>query len=300
MDLIDSDGRRALAYLAALERSGHYPTLPQLEAYVAKPYRSTTSPFGIQASALFQVFRGIDEALVDYLLRLDWVAFSPDGVILTSLGRAMNAAAEQEERSGSEFIDVVLDRDDPVVLAKLFRELSEVGEALLVDPYFRIDHLMSVLQATEVNRILTSEKVSKSGIDALAIALGTLGPEARKVEVRVADKTLHDRHVVGVDGAVLLLGASLNGVGSVTSVVVRMADSAEAVAANCELMWKSADVLEPIRPTSNTDKQRDAATWDRWGIVNAPSGGRSFAEEISGQDFDQFFTAWGSRICGAR
>ena len=260
VDLIDGDGRRALAYLAALERSGHYPTLPLLEAYVAKPYRSTTSPFGIQASALVQVFRGVDEALVNYLLRLDWVTFSPDGVKLTSLGRAIHTAAEREERSDGESTDVVLDRDDPVVLAKLFRELSEVGVALLIDPYFRIDHLMSVLQATEVNRILTSKKVSKSGIDALAIALGTLGPDARKVEVRVADKTLHDRHVVGVDGTVLLLGASLNGVGSVTSVVVKMADSAEVIAANCELMWDSADPLEPIAPRNSAEEQPDAAT----------------------------------------
>ncbi|WP_395156863.1 hypothetical protein [Ilumatobacter sp.] len=260
MELIDSDGRRALAYLAALERSGHYPTLPQLEAYVAKPHRSSNSPFGVSALSMLQVFRGVDEALVDYLLRLDWVTFSPDGVKLTSLGRAIHTAADREERTGEESTDVVLDRDDPVVLAKLFRELGEVGEALLVDPYFRIDHLMSVLQATEVNRILTSRKVSNADINALAIALGTLGSDARQVEVKVADRSLHDRHVIGVDGTVLLLGASLNGVGTVTSVVVKMADSAEAIAANCELMWDRADPLEPIAPTIREGQQPDAGT----------------------------------------
>jgi hypothetical protein len=254
MDLVDRDGRRALAYLAALERSGHYPTLAQLEAYVVKPHRVSTSPFAAAASTLLQALQHVDESLINYLLRLEWVSFSPNGVKLTSLGRAVNAAAEREERSRHDPTDVVLDRDDPVVLARLFQEISEVGEALLVDPYFRIDHLMSVLQATEVNRILTSEKISRSGINALGIALGTIGPNARPVEVRVADKTLHDRHVIGEDGTVLLLGASLNGVGTVSSVVVKLSDSAKAIAANCELLWEHADALEPITPTSGVDE----------------------------------------------
>lgn len=257
---MDEDGKRALAYLAALERSGYFPTMPELEAYVERPARRRSKRSklpGIEvfaqtlASAFFFADEVEEEHLGAYLIRLRWVVHNGD-VRLTALGRAVHAAAARQDERDEAVAEIVLDEDDPLVLAKLFGKISSVGEALLVDPYFRIDHLMSVVQATGITRILTSTKTASADRDALAVALGSLGPGVRGIEVRVADGKLHDRHVVAVNGTVLLLGASLNGIGRVSSVVVEMSDSAEAVAKNCEKMWRGADRIEPVPPTSTT------------------------------------------------
>lgn len=86
--------------------------------------------------------------------------------------------------------------------------IGEIGPAMLVDPYFRVHDLPNMLEATEVDHILNGERTKPTDLGSLRIGLDSLGDTARNIEIRVADRTLHDRHVVADIGTVLFIGTS--------------------------------------------------------------------------------------------
>jgi hypothetical protein len=249
MNLAQQEAHRALAYLGALEVEGYFPTTAELEAYIDEPDRRSVSALAPFARALLTFGRLVHEfdteSMSDYLGRVGW-AFERDGLLLLSpLGRAMGKALDRSERGSEEIVDTMLDRSDPIVLARLVEKINSVGPGLLVDPYFRIDQLLMILQATEIQRVLTSERTKTDDLKALSVALAAVTPD-RPFEIRVAGREIHDRHVIANDGTVLFIGASLNGIGHVTTVVGKMHDGADAVRETYESLWSTSRQLEPL------------------------------------------------------
>lgn len=179
MELAGEDSHRALSYLAALEREGYQPTVDELEAYVRTPPRRRQTILGGQLASVSAAITSIlplnTESIVDYLLRVGW-AIPVDGrVRLLDIGRALERALERSANQ-ADVMDVVLDPEDPIVLARLIKQISLRGPGMLVDPYFRLEQLMPVIQHTEINRVLTSERTSESDRAGLATALEQLIP----------------------------------------------------------------------------------------------------------------------------
>ncbi len=137
--------------------------------------------------------------------------------------------------------------------------LATAGPALLVDPYLRLEQLHDLVVGTDVERVLISkqQKDSKSIRAGIATYLGNV-MQPRTVQVRAsADSDVHDRVLVGEDGAVHLLGTSLNAIktGSASTVLVRLPDvAATAQRQRAEAWWRDA---EPVQQPSRLDGRED-------------------------------------------
>jgi hypothetical protein len=82
------------------------------------------------------------ENIVDCLVRLKWVNKDDHGTLgLTPLGRALLRNHETAESTTEAYDVVVLDSHDELSYPMLIRTLAEVGEALLIDPYLRLEQL---------------------------------------------------------------------------------------------------------------------------------------------------------------
>ena len=92
MDLAEPEAHRALAYLAALEIEGYFPTAAELEAYTDKPNRRSEWALATLAKLIHQ---HETESMTDFLGRVGW-AFKHEGrQRLSQLGRAMVKALDR-------------------------------------------------------------------------------------------------------------------------------------------------------------------------------------------------------------
>lgn len=167
---------------------------------------------GLRDSLLY----GLHESPVEHMESIGWVRAVNGAAKLTDLGQALLRAADTEDQSQSQV--VVLDNENPLAYASLVAELSDVGDALLIDPYLDVEHLIDLEKYTGINRTLISARHSESKRGTRIKML----QEKRSddgIEVRVADE-LHDRIVVSEDGKVWTLGMSLNGVTQQKSITV--------------------------------------------------------------------------------
>lgn len=183
------------------------------------------------------------ETPVDHLVRIGWLSGKPsDGgsaaLALTPLGRALLASAEEEDDDSQERM-VILGSDDPLAYPTLIGRLSEMGPALLIDPYLKLDQLHHIVSHTGIDRVLVT---GAAGHQKHRTAMSTYlqSVSARAVEVR-ASTDLHDRLVIPTDGITLMLGASLDGVGRKTTVLSQLPESAaSALREEHERLWSDA------------------------------------------------------------
>lgn len=186
------------------------------------------------------------EAHVDYLKRMGWV-IDENGCRLTRLGRAIVAASEAEaaETETSDGI-VILSPDDPLNLGVLTAEVSAARAGLLVDPYFDDSLIDWLARSTSIARVLMCRKPDRC--DALELYLGGLERTGRSVEFRILEpRRLHDRYLIGEDGKVSMIGASLNGLHrNFTAIIEVPAPGADAIRAEVEARWNEASPVEPV------------------------------------------------------
>lgn len=259
MRIIEPEQHRVLAFVDACTRSGYRPTLEEVKAWSAspRPRRGYSKPgpnsittkvakfSEMLAHALGPLGEWVpEETSIDHLIRIFWIR-NDNGLRLTRLGEAMLAEA-QRVKPADESTVVILRSTDRFAYARLVGQLASVGEAFLVDPYFRLDQLETIFESTGITRILISKqyKGSSQARAGLRAALPSLISEA-PIEIRASpDQALHDRMLIAETGDVFMLGASLNTVGVANTVFMRVPEpAAAALRTQVEDLWQSAEVV---------------------------------------------------------
>lgn len=231
------------------------------------------------ASSLFAAF-GVNYApqadLAGYFAQVGWISNASPRK-LTPVGRAVVKAVAAHAEVTVEAA-VVLSPDDPLNLGLLTREIAAAKDGLLVDPYFSDDLFDWLYSSTSLSRVLLCRK--PENLTVLGLFLGGLEQAGeRTLEVRhLPLRALHDRYVVGSDGAVSMIGASLNGLHRNFTALVRLPDpAAEAVRSRMEQEWARATKVVPQRfknpPPASIDDLSEPAN------DNADD-----AEEVAGSD----------------
>jgi hypothetical protein len=268
MELADERTHRCLKYVASVQRYGPRLTVAQFNAFAKRPSRRLSRR--VPSDALKQLIRERmtdalsafggessrtvpGESMLAYLYRLAWVTVEGEGeeiedddrVAVTDLGRAVLAALDEGSAEEEIPTTLVLDQGDPVAKGRLVGEIARAGECALVDPYFSVEDLLTILQDTGVSRVLTGSS-DQPKLAALRQALGDITLN-RPFEIRLSD-AFHDRFVIPTDGDVLQVGTSLTGVGRRLSVMVNMGDdaAARAVRTAFEDSWSNAESLKPV------------------------------------------------------
>ena len=253
MELGDEQSRTTLAYLAALDAHSYTPTVDELQAYATNPSRRGAvlsggifdTTVGSTMASIANVFKGtrVDvpaETVTDYLLRLGWATLEDERVRITTLGRAVCKVLQQT--TDTEDAVVVLQPNDPIALGRVVEHFAKAGDALLVDPYFRLDQLTLIVGRTVLTRVLTSERVTEAELAGLQTAVEQL-LLPRAFEVRVASRELHDRYLIPPSGPITLLGSSMNSIGRVVTAMTPLSDGAEDLRQTYENLWDGSRVL---------------------------------------------------------
>ncbi|MEM9746886.1 MAG: hypothetical protein AAF945_09350 [Actinomycetota bacterium] len=243
MEIVSEALHRCLAYVVLVCESGYAPTEAELEQFSQQPGRlAAVTTIGHPAPArpaVHAVEVPAGETVATAFVRLGWAEWTDDRLRVTPLGLAVDRGLRRRAAELPDGTDVLIDRDDPALGASVLRRIAAVGSGLLVDPYFSFQHVVPVLRHTQITRVLTSERISVADRASLEIALDAVTPD-RPFEVRIGDRALHDRNVVGDDRSVLSIGVSLDGLGAVNSVVVPIHDGAAAIAEHVEAAWRTA------------------------------------------------------------
>jgi hypothetical protein len=258
MQIATLEQYRALAFVSACNQSGYRPTVSEVKAWHDEPEPKqavTKAEPGTLADTMANLSRYVSlqlhgrrivtqdvEHYVDHLLRLGWLV-DDAGLRLTRLGEAVLVAAERVSVD-EEAAVVVLESTDRFAYARLLGQIAGLGESFLVDPYFCLPQLETVVSTTKVRRVLISkqQKDSSTARAELAVALAALGDPA-PMEIRAtASTTLHDRIVVAENGEVYMLGGSLSTVGRANTVFMKVPEAAAlALKQQAEDLWDGAD-----------------------------------------------------------
>lgn len=264
VELVQEHVRRALTYLRLLNDQGLDPTREHLETFASSPgpqdavYESGL--FTPISRAMLQLTRpqkvSDPEPVVGFLIRLEWVQ-EPEGksgrLRLTDLGRTFLRGLETEAPALPQptVADIVLEPTDPLAWVTLTRVAANAGAGMLVDAYFKAELVLWLVESTALNRVLVSSRHprAKSDLARMAVALATV-PNAATLQVRSTDNPeLHDRCIIGENGRLQLLGASVNGVGrSMTAVITPDNEVMRVYRERYENLWSKATPVEPQQP----------------------------------------------------
>lgn len=251
--MVSSDLLRALRYVAMVEEGGGQLDAEALNAWMAAP-----SGEGLAKWARYEVpldvLLDFAPGYAEYMTFVGWAEINP--VRLTSVGRAVLKAAESTTNSsaGDDPRVIVLSPDDPMNALKATAAVVGIAEGLLVDPYFGDDLLSWLTEATTITRVLTCRREKdRRSLGMLLEAAASMG---RELEIRCLPvKALHDRYLVDAEGAVSMMGASLNGLHANFTVVVPLPEpAAQAVRSYVESKWNEAVRVEPAGIRDEPDR----------------------------------------------
>jgi hypothetical protein len=273
VEITSEKGHRALLYVAAVQRHGYVPTVDEFEAYIGRPTprdavlmqaRQRRLQFGFQRQLrdLFEFLQtqlpGLPdeppeladpgETVTQWLTRLRWLVVEDGRVKITPLGQAVLAHLEAIGVDADIPVAVVLDPKDELALARVVGELSGIGRGALIDPYFSIQHLLTIVHSTRIDRVLMGTR-DQTKLAAVEVALESISAP-RRLEVRKSD-AFHDRMALPESGPILLIGTSLTGVGARLSMMVRLDESSaagEAIRGRFEQVWGEAVLVGTVEP----------------------------------------------------
>jgi hypothetical protein len=258
MKIATQTQHRALAFIEACGKSGYDPAKWEVGTWLEDPGPADGPRDEVLgwSHGLSQQYSD-DESDLEHLEHLGWISSLDERVRLTDLGRAILHSAERGDLTEPEASAVILDSQDPFAYAKLVGHLTKAGAGLLVDPYFRLGQLMAMLSGTTISRVLISKQHKSSKVDRaeLKIALDSASLP-RPIQIRAsADTAIHDRLIVGENGEVWTLGASLNSVGHVNTMIIPVPEAgATALRVQAEGLWGKA---EPVGRSQGSDSAPD-------------------------------------------
>ena len=253
MEIVSEQTHRVLAYIGALNSHGAKPPHLLVDEFADEPDRKFTS-FGIYAtmrSALsasaFMDDRKPSETFSTYLNRIGLATNTYD-VELTKLGRALLKALNTPtvDDNTSDVIEIVLDPENPFAYAQALNAMSNTRQAMLVEPYFRLEQLMDIAEFDNITQVLVGPRLKAKDYELLATGLASLGSE-RHLEIRKAAE-LHDRYLIPTEPGegVLMLGASLGGIGKKVSTLTTLGlVASQALRDAHESIWKGSEVIKP-------------------------------------------------------
>ena len=243
MNIADERVHRVLSYIAELEKRGFPPNSGDIQRYASNPYRSSDLNIMRHVSELGK------QSVANYLEEMRWIEGEDDnatGVRLSSLGRAVLKALDEEQKKAEPPEMVVLDDRSPLSYARLIREVSRLGECMIADPYFRLESLKDVVAHTACTRLLTSKQIGDEELAGLAVAVRDLSAEAnRTVDARVSsDREFHDRFVIPLAGPVLFVGVSFGGIRKNFSIMGKINEPiASIIREKYEAFWAASNHL---------------------------------------------------------
>lgn len=230
MEIVNERTHRVLAYVDALNRHGIKPTQMLVEEFASNPNRKTKRTGGMGGISLSDSMLRMlgereiaTEAFTEYLERLGWVSCVSDRVELSGTGRSLLKALNSPiiEDSSTDVFEVVLDPENPFAYIQALGGMSSVEDALLIDPYFRVQQLMDVAELENIKRVLLGENLKSQDYVLLGQALLALKDDGRNIEIRKT-ANLHDRYLIPSEGNVLMLGSSLGGIGKKVSTITTL------------------------------------------------------------------------------
>lgn len=255
VDIVDEITHRTLSYVEALNRQGVYPPQRLVDEFARDPDHKVRILTGLQArmmqsfldGPLFASQRSERESFCQYLTRVGWITNTYE-VELTKVGRALLKALNAPVlESATDVIEIVLDPDNPFAYAQAIGALAEPKEALLVEPYFRLEQLMDISELENITRVLVGSRVTQKDIEVLATGLASLDA-GRNLKVRQASE-LHDRYLIPDDGSVLMLGMSLGGIGKKVSTITTLGPEASVALRKAHgTIWSKAKEIKPKKP----------------------------------------------------
>ena len=256
MEIVDEHTHRVLAYVDALNRQGIQPDRYFVDEFGDQPDRHTRRNGGLAATTTYALLQANilgrivpGESFTEYLARLGWVRLvAGDARIeITSLGRGLLRSLNTPniDADANAVVEVVLDPKNPFAYAQAMNSLTTVQDALLVEPYFRIDQLQDVAELPNITRVLLGPGVKPAERKVLAFGLAALDAD-RRLEIRAAEN-LHDRYLIPAEeGTVLMLGASLGAIGKKVSTITPIGpEASQSLRATHEEIWTKAKTIEP-------------------------------------------------------
>jgi hypothetical protein len=250
-DVVDSSAitRAALAHVSLNPFSGFQSAIGDAFAPWAAKIHVGTLAGSIQTAALFKnalkrrVTVREPETTIAHLVRLGWLSVEggDDRLRLTSLGSALlrDADRDTDAQGGSDVL--VLGAEDPVAYPDFIGRISDLGPALIIDPYLKVAAIQHLLQHTQVNRLLVRSDARRE-ITSISVMLSVAQNLDRVVEFR-SSSALHDRWIIPDSGGAFLLGASISGVGNrATTVLCPMPGPVQDVMRGlCEQWWNEGE-----------------------------------------------------------
>jgi hypothetical protein len=262
MEILTEDQYRALAFLQACNDQHYAPTDDEVTRWLDAPPMAWTSLSA--ASYMIGTLNRLGQGSVtELLVHLTWAYRVSSRLYIDELGRALLADAEQKVAEVAQSTTVVLGSDDPLAYATLMSELAAAGAGLLVDPWARREQVLHLIQDTRLSRLLVGSKLGQRDRDGISAMLGHL-PKGRQLEVRISDNA-HDRYLKAEDGAVAIIGSSMNTVASgASSTVVTPVpgDSLGLVAEMLESQWAAAAPLRPADAAAEPSREAEASEAD--------------------------------------
>jgi hypothetical protein len=264
VELAAPDVHRALAYLVAVNDAGYRPTNGDFEEYAGSPdrypgKRETAFSHVISASVL-KFLQTVEvrpaETYVDHCSRLGWLTVGKDERLSsTQLGRAVLRGLETQTAEAQPAGDIVIEAHDSLAFARVVQRIAEAGPALLVDPYFRLEELLTIVTSTSVTRVLTSERTTAEQRTGLKLGVESLQID-RPFEVRVATREVHDRYLIADEGEVQFVGTSLNSLGRTSTAMGKVHDGAVQLRELYEKVWRESS---PLASAGRTAEPREEA-----------------------------------------
>lgn len=302
MDVVTEQQHRALAFVSACESSGYRPTPAELAGWLNNPtprsaVHSQPSWFSyadVFARMSFAVtgWEGEvvepEETVAEHLVRIHWLKLHDDDRLgLTRLGAALHAAVGRAMLTETATTVVVLGKDDPLAYPSLIAVLSEAADGFLLDPYIKVNQLFHLIQHTKIKRVLVKKmRSTESALAAMSVLLS--GPNLpRQLEVRCTeDPKFHDRWIVGADGTVKTIGASMNAVqGGTPTVISPIPECAVAgIVAQSQAWWAAATPLWPETTGEPPEPAAPVASAKRRGLRRQEKGGASAQTDATGPD----------------
>jgi hypothetical protein len=203
LEITNRIGQRALTYVAAVASQGYDLSLAEFETYVSMPMPEVRSPFA--GRVLERATDNEPEPILEWLVRLGWLARQDGKVGITQLGRAVLRSIDQAQLASDLPPDLALGPPEPLAYGPILGRLGELRDVLLVDRTLQFDQFLEVVMRTQVTRILVgADPQHEAERRRLAAALARPLGIDRPLFIGVSPE-LGDRMAIPPSGAVVFL-----------------------------------------------------------------------------------------------